>query len=290
MEKIIKLSSDKNNPNNYDCIGFITQDFNVINNVKKIDMDYIKYLCDQTVNIDDVMYNVYIVKFKDIPSILLDAIKNAVDERIESYNEKKINCFQAFKWVISLFNKTELTRKFHKKLIGDFGELIFIYKAKELGINIDEYLRKNDKHLYDFVIGNHYVEVKSSSKNLSHIKVNYRQLSESSDKTFVVSKFQVVENQTNIIQLLEKINSTNPLLVYLLHSYKTIFEKEHLDLLNETTVDLNNVECFVLEDDLLPEIKILKEGGLRNLVLEISITNSKKTTIGYIKKYIDELN
>ncbi|MDE6893949.1 MAG: hypothetical protein K2J02_01050, partial [Malacoplasma sp.] len=167
----------------------------------------------------------------------------------------------------------------------DIGELIFMIKAKEVGINADQKIRLSDNNLYDFVFDKFYLEVKSSSKNLSEIIVDLRQIEETENKKFVVAKFQLLENQLTILDLYNKLNSNNELILKKKKEYLDLAKDEMSQkILLENTIDLNKVECFVLEDQLVPKIKIIHEGGLKKVKCHIGITNCQKISLEELKK------
>lgn len=267
-------------------IAFITNNIREIEKIKKINHCFIKYLGEYKLGSDDnqVVKTSHVVKFDNMPKKLLESIYETIQDKMSKEN---MSAEQSLKFVLDLFKKLKFVRKIKEELVGDIGEVIFMLKCKEIGINADEKIRLSENNLYDFVFKDMFVEVKSSSKNLSEIVVDYRQIAESSKKIFVASKFQLLENELNICDLYEKLNSHNDIVLSKYKKYKEMLEDEQSkDIMKENTIDLSRVECFALENSIIPKIKIEHEGGLKNLKCHIGITNCKKIDLSVLKQYL----
>ncbi len=277
----IKVIKDKEK--DFYGIGFYLTNYITIEQIKKINLHFIKYAGKWSLSNDNqVATNTYVVKFENMPKHLLDSVCETIIEKVENEN---LSEDKALNFVIDLFQKFKFKKEIKEKLIGDIGELIFMIKAKEVGINADQKIRLSDNNLYDFVFDKFYLEVKSSSKNLSEIIVDLRQIEEAENKKFVVSKFQLLENQLTILDLYNKLNSNNELILKKKKEYLDLAKDEMSQkILLENTIDLNKVECFVLEDQLVPKIKIIHEGGLKKVKCHIGITNCQKISLEELKK------
>lgn len=277
----IRIINDKEK--NFYGIGFYLTNYITIEKIKKVNFHFIKYDGKWSISNDnEIEKNTYVIKFENMPKNLLDSVCETIIEKTEKEN---LSEDKALNFVIDLFQKFKFDKEFKKQLVGDIGEAIFMLKAKEIGINADEKIRNSDKNLYDFVFNKFYVEVKSSSKNLNEIIVDLRQIEESENKKFVVVKFQLLENQLTILDLYEKLNSTNNLVLEKKEKYLNLLQDEIAKkILLENTIDLNKIECFILEDKLIPKIKIIHEGGLKNVKCHIGITNVQKISLEELKK------
>ncbi|MCF0218123.1 MAG: hypothetical protein HUJ42_03740 [Malacoplasma sp.] len=267
-------------------IAFITDDFEVIYELKKINRTFIKYAGKyEFKNGQNQVVQGHLLKFENMPLSLLNEISNCAEYLIEN-EHYKIN--ESIKLILALFDKHKFQKTIREKLVGDIGEAIFILKAKKCGINADEMIRISDENLFDFVFNQTYVEVKSSTKNSNEIVVDNRQIVEADKKVFVISKFQILENKTNICQLYEMINSSNPILQNNYQSYKYMMENSEIDkhILLNTAIDLEKAECFLIDNNLMPRIKIEHEGGLKNIKIYVGITNCQKYGLEELKKYL----
>lgn len=267
-------------------IGFVTDNFRIIDKLKKINYCYIKYYGEKKIsNNSGKELKAYIITFNNMSKKLLESIRDDVEEKIVNDPTKTIDI--AIKEIINLFSKAKFTNDFKDQLIGDIGELVFMIKSKKMGLNSDQYIRQSEHNLYDFVFNKKFVEVKSSSKNLNEIVINYRQIKESEDKLFIVSKFQILENKMNIIDLYKELNSNNPIVKEKENRYVLLSNDEpFLNILNDYTIDLNKAECFILDSEVVPKINIEHEGGLKNLKCHIGITNCKKYQLEELKKML----
>ena len=264
-------------------IGFKTTDFKTIEELKKIKLHFIKYHGLWSLSNDvEISNNFHVVRFENMPKKLLESIFDSVEEKVEKENFSEI---KALKYIINLFQKMVFKKEFKEILIGDIGEAIFMIKAKEIGLNADEKIRNSDNNLYDFVFDKFFVEVKSSSKNLNEITVDLRQIQESNKKKFVVSKFQLLENQLTICDLYKRLNSTNSLVLEKAKEYESLMNNDNdfKKIMSECTIIFDKVECFILEDSIIPKIQVVHEGGLKNIKCQIGITNCKKISLEELK-------
>lgn len=271
-------------------IGFVTDNFRIIDKLKSINYCYIKYYGEKLISNDSSLnLKAYIVTFNNMSKNLLTSIRDSIVEKIINDPSKSVDI--AIKEILDLFSKAKFKSDFKEELVGDIGELIFMIKSKEINFNSDQNIRQSEHNLYDFVFGNKYVEVKSSSKNLSEIVIDYRQIKEVNDKYFVVSKFQLLENKKNILDLYKILNSNNPIIKEKENKYINWSKDEmFLDVLNDNTIDLDKVECFLLDSEVIPKINIEHEGGLKNLKCHIGITNCKKHKLEELKKTLNITN
>ena len=275
-----------NEENNFYGIAFIIDNIKEREKIKRINHCFIKYHGEYSLKNEtgQELDKSYVIKFDNMPKKLLETICEVIEDKMKQEN---LSAEKSLKFILDLFKKMKFNKEIKEILIGDIGEVIFMLKCKEQGINADEKIRQSENNLYDFVFNNIFVEVKSSSKNLSEIIVDYRQITESNKKKFVVSKFQLLENEMNICNLYEKLNSYNEIIQSKYKKYKEMLEDEQIrDVMKENTVDLSRIECFILEDSVIPKIQIQHEGGLKNLKCHISITNCKKIDLGILKEYI----
>lgn len=266
-------------------IGIITSSTRTIESIKKIKKTYIKYGGRASI-IDDSGKNV-IVEFIEFNSMPIDILKSITEEISEKIKDENISIEEMLEFIFDLFSTHRLERDYEKKLIGDLGEAIFMIEAKNNGINADQMIRKEDNSLYDFVFGKTYVEVKTSSKYQNEIKITERQISESNDRVIVVSNFQKLEDKLNIIDLYKILNSSNPLILEKKAAYENDFnDQAFAEVMRNFTVDLDNTEVFILEDNVLPKIEIKHRGGLKEISYTVDITKTNRTNISDLKKYL----
>ncbi len=273
-------------------LGFITNDLKSIKKLQTINYSFIKY--NGVWNIADSLnqsekIEAHIIKFENMPEQLLKSIHETIEQKIENEN---IGEYDAIDFVIKLFSKIKFKKEVKEELLGDIGELVFMLKCKDLGIKADEKIRSLDTSVYDFNFNRVYVEVKSTTKNMSEIIVDERQLEECNEKIFVVSKYQLLEKNSidkvyNICELYDLLNSSNELILYKKNKYESWCYDETLrKLIDECCLLLDKVECFILDNSILPKIHFEHKGGLKKLKCHIDVTNCKTNSIEELKKYI----
>lgn len=266
-------------------IGIITNSTKTIESIKKIKKTYIKYGGQANI-IDDSGKHVIVefIEFNSMPTDILESIIEVITNKLQKEN---VSIEETLEFIFDLFSSHRLKRDYEKKLIGDLGEAIFMIEAKNNGINADQKIRLEDDSLYDFVFGEMYVEVKTSSKHQNEIKITERQISESNDRVVVVSNFQRLEDKLNIIDLYKILNSSNQLILEKMEAYENDFKDQAFaEVMRKFTVDLNNTEVFILEDSALPKIEIKHRGGLKEISYTIDITKTNRININNLKKYL----
>ncbi len=275
--------------NNYG-IGVLTQSPITIQNIRKINQTYIRYV-DKYNFVSDETGEERIAEFicfENMPKNILESIVSEIKNKLENNNDKVDNILN---FIINLFSRHKFNKKIRKQIMGDIGELIFMIKMKEKGFEVDKYYRKKEESLYDFNFKDFYVEIKSSTKFLNEITITERQVSEADNKVVVVSRYQMLEDKQNIFKLFEILNSSNPIILEKRNQYKFLYESDEKakKIFDDLTVDLDNTECFVLEEHLLPKIKIIHNGGLKELGYKIDISSSQKINIDTIISKVNKM-
>lgn len=274
----------------YNGIAFFTTNQSIIKKLQSINYSYIKYKGQWKVtnDLDGSIKEAYIINFEEMPPKLLVSICETIDEKV---NNENINEFEAVDFIIKLFSKITFHKETKEELLGNIGELIFILKCKEIGINADQNIRSVEESIYDFNFGSKYVEVKSTTKNMSEIVIDQRQLEESHERIFAVAKYQLLEKNTtdekiyNICELYGLLNSSNPLIISKKLYYENLVASDDVatKLINESCINLQKVECFLIEENVLPKIQIVNKGGLKKIKCHVDVTNCKKIELIELK-------
>lgn len=277
------------NDNNEIGLGFIGLESKTLTYVRSIKKTFIKYegLHKVSIELENEIINTEceFVKFEKMPRKILESILLEIEDRFEKYNEP---LEESLEFILNLFSDHKLKEKCEKDLIGDIGELIFMIKCKEHGINVENNIRILDDSLYDFYFGDFAVEIKTSTKRTNEIKITHRQLQEYSNKKIIVIVFQKMENMSNIFDLFNILDSSNIQIVSKKNQYLELANDDiYQKVINSYTVNLENVQCFILDDNLLPEINIVKNGGLKEIELVIDVSSSIKNDLELLKKHIN---
>lgn len=277
------------NDNNEIGLGFIGLESKTLTYVRSIKKTFIKYegLHKVRIELENEIINTEceFVKFEKMPRKILESILLEIEDRFEKYNEP---LEESLEFILNLFSDYKLKEKCEKDLIGDIGELIFMIKCKEHGINAENNIRILDDSLYDFYFGDFAVEIKTSTKRTNEIKITHRQLQEYSNKKIIVTVFQKMENMSNIFDLFNILDSSNIQIVSKKNQYLELANDDiYQKVINSYTVNLENVQCFILDDNLLPEINIVKNGGLKEIELVIDVSSSIKNDLELLKKHIN---
>ena len=277
------------NDNNEIGLGFIGLESKTLTYVRSIKKTFIKYegLHKVSIELENEIINTEceFVKFEKMPRKILESILLEIEDRFEKYNEP---LEESLEFILNLFSDHKLKEKCEKDLIGDIGELIFMIKCKEHGINVENNIRILDDSLYDFYFGDFAVEIKTSTKRTNEIKITHRQLQEYSNKKIIVTVFQKMENMSNIFDLFNILDSSNIQIVSKKNQYLELANDDiYQKVINSYTVNLENVQCFILDDNLLPEINIVKNGGLKEIELVIDVSSSIKNDLELLKKHIN---
>ena len=95
-----------------------------------------------------------------------------------------------------------------------------------------------------------------------------------------------MQGKSNIIDLLKMIKDKNKIICDKLKYWQSKLDSNKRELILSWTVDLDKVKCYLIDNEVLPEIKIKKEDGLVDIFLKLSTTNCKKQSMEAIKKLI----
>lgn len=286
MDKIIKIKVNENEKN-FSYLGFITNDIQTIESLKTINYDYIKYegvkvIKDQ----NNKEIDVYLISFTDVPPMLLEAIKDSINSDLNYFNT--ISCYDALKKIIDFFQKSKFKDKFEKRIKTDIGELIFLLKAKEYNLDFDKYLIKDDENNISFKKDKNVISLNNESKKTNKLNIHYKYDEKNMNIFYVTSIYSFEENQKNILSLFEKLNSSNPFVIDKYESYKWLFDdEENKKIFNKYTIDLNKIECFVIDKNIIPTIEIKSLGGLVDLKCKIKFSEKDKLELTYLKNFFD---
>lgn len=279
----------KENDNAYDdcnAIGFYTNDVDTIEEIKNVNRTFIKY--DSNYEIECIETNqkkeCHIIKFENMPSSIFESIIQEIYNRKTQKNE---NLIDSLKFIISLFNDHKLKEEFKKTVINDFSNLIFMYCCKKENIDITPFYIESCNSSY-FDIKNQKIIVKSKkdqSSNSIEFDYNKSNLFELNKKIEIaIADFLFVEKQSNIIDLLESISITDPLILLKTNHYKSYYTNEIFSKIMDTyTIDLNNVKSYFIDNKIIPNIFIDDQTNLEGLSIKINISKSKNKPLSYIK-------
>lgn len=165
-----------------------------------------------------------------------------------------------------------------KKLHGDIGEALFIYKLIKLGyiqhLN-DINFEHDDNDAYDFILFNKIFEIKTCSYNKSEIKVNHKQNKE--EVNFVVIKVNYYQNinnshYLNILDIYKLIKNEGISLNSNLLEKETLYSLKK-DEINKHLIDINEVGYHFINHEVLPSISFKNENIIKRIVFVIDVTN-----------------
>lgn len=171
-------------------------------------------------------------------------------------------------------------------LIGDIGEIVFILKLQKMNIDYQKCYHVDEHSLYDFTFNKNYVDVKTTSEGKKIINMSRRQIENCKKLWLFVCEINKMQGKSNIIDLLKMIKNKNKIICDKLKYWQSKLDSNKRELILSWTVDLDKVKCYLIDNEVLPEIKIKKEGGLVDIFLKLSTTNCKKQSIEAIKKLI----
>jgi hypothetical protein len=96
-----------------------------------------------------------------------------------------------------------------KDLIGDLGEIIFIYMLQKYGVDYQKYYQKTEDSLYDFNVDGKYIDIKTTSVKRKIIKLTYRQLITEQKNMFYCIEINKLEGRSNINDIITMIKEKN---------------------------------------------------------------------------------
>lgn len=239
---------------------------------------------------------VHFIEIKHLPMNLVREICNTINDILE---EKDITVAAAIDEIIDYFKKVKLSKLCKKQLLGDIGEALFILECAKHDIDIQPYLGDiDDNNLYDFVIGNFNIEVKSASSEKNEFYLTKEQLDQTQNKNIVICKFKKMANETNIIQIYEKIQQKYPLCKAIqrkLTDWKNLLEdikteNEYINnILDNYSIKLENVKFGVFKNNSLPIIDVKSMNACKKIELIINCTNNELEPFDELIQKIEKL-
>ena len=221
-----------------------------------------------------------------IETFMIQYIKDLLDQN------DKITIDDLLYFTSDYFSSKKHKYLLKEKLLGDLAEFSFILLLQENKINYLEHYQLTEKSLYDFYFDNikKYVDIKVISNYKKTFMTSYRQMSQE-DCIFIGFLINKVHGKNNIIQIMEKIKNKNEYLSQKLDDWKQLY-KFYQEEIDSWTIDFNEIEnkYILIDEDLLPQIEIKKENGLKEMNLEISITNAQNKTISSFLEHIKNSN
>lgn len=228
--------------------------------------------------------NLHVLKFKNLDNDKKELIFYILKNYVEHLDEDKITILDIIESFSEYFSKKDEDFLLDK-LIGDLGEIVFILKLQDLDIDYSKYYQLDDNSLYDFNFNGHYVDVKTTSQARKLIYLTKRQAEAAEKISFLVCEINKLHGKLNIIDLLNLIEKKNKIIKekidYWNNKYKT-----NSSVIDSWTIDLTNVVTYFVDDKTIPSISVLKNGGLIDIQLKVSVASSKKKPISEIKKLI----
>ena len=224
-----------------------------------------------------------VLRFKNVTPERKKLI-NKILEVIESFDEN---------WTISGILEM-FSEYFSKKdeeclvsnLVGDIGEIVFILKLQKMNIDYQKYYQMDEYSLYDFTFKKIYVDVKTISESKKIINMSRRQIENCKKLWLFVCEINKIQGKSNIVDLLNMIKIKNKLIYDKLDYWQNKLDSNKKEIIQSWTVDLKKVKCYFIDNKVLPQIEIKKEGGLVDISLKLSTTNCKKLPIDAIKNVI----
>lgn len=294
-EMIIKsIIHDKNV---YIIIDSNASEKDILRDIKKINFEYIKYQGKKRFKKENIEQNTiefqecHCVLFDSIPKELVDEICNLIDKKLKQHNYK-VSFYECLAYVVSLFRKLIFPRKKDKELRGDICEAIFILKARELfNVDIAKYYRGKD-NLFDFYFdkAKKSVEVKGTTKCSGEIKINFRQINETTNRDFFVVEYQFISDGYNILDLYEKIGIDKSEIIKQKYDkwkhYKDAEDDGKKLITERYLINLEHVQIYKYNNDLLPEINIKNYNSIKNVEITLSTQNGKEKEFDAILEYI----
>jgi hypothetical protein len=158
-----------------------------------------------------------------------------------------------------------------KQLIGDLGEMLFIYMLQGHNIDYQKYYQKTEESLYDFNIDNKYIDVKTTSVKRKVITLTYRQLSTQQKIIFYCVEINKLEGQSNINDIIKLIREKNAY-VRELEAKWDILYKLNPRIVDSWTVNIKDIVSFKVDPNQIPIIKVVEAGGLHEMKIEVDVT------------------
>lgn len=253
--------------------------FNFLGNNK---FPYIKYEGLDYYDFQDEKYND--IKYNRYHKINFDLTEfpyfNDIINQFEKILEKKPNnkTFSDILYeMILLFQKYKQNIDV-KKLHGDIGEALFLYKLIKLGkikhLNDIRFEHENND-AYDFILFNKIFEIKTCSYNKSEIKVNYKQNKD--DVNIVVIKVNYYQNinnnqYLNILDIYKLIKNEGISLNSNLLEKETFYSLKK-DEINKHLIDINDVGYHFMNHNVLPTISFKNEKIIKRVVFVVDVTH-----------------
>lgn len=228
----------------------------------------------------------HVLRFKDINQEKEEIIFSILSNYVETLDERRTTILDILETFSDYFSKKD-DDFIIQKLIGDLGEIIFVLKLQELGIDYRKYYQLTEMALFDFNFNNHFVDVKTTSQYKKTIYLTKRQIEAEKDVSFLVCEINKMSGKSNIIDLLNMVNDKNDIINEKI-KYWTGKLKTNSNIINSWTVDFQDVVTYFVDDKTIPSVSVLKNGGLIDMQLKISVASSEKKPISEIKKFIEK--
>lgn len=244
----------------------------------------IKYQGETTIQHNNSAIKVHKIEFSNLDETSYSVVESIALDAITKFDESA-TLYDIFNKINDYFSKEDRKKKIVKELIGDLGEIAFIYKAQEFGINATQYYQNTEFSLYDFIINKKAVDIKTASTRKKTINVTYRQLYGADNVSFVVVEINKIHGFSTILDILNKIKYKNDHLQNLQNKWK-IISKYFKNIVESWTLNLKSINIIEIDKTIIPDIKILKNGGLTEMRVEINFASGKNKLVS--KSFFDK--
>jgi len=203
----------------------------------------------------DECEKIYTLKFKHFSLLKPEQLRNILDENIGKCN----SILDVVEFLNGLSKQLTLTNLSDEKLIGDFGEISFLYFLQENNIKWQDYFQKGNEKI-DLIFPTRKFDIKTVVNN-GHIHCSLEQIK---NKNFFIVKISENLNGKNILELFESLKHHTEYIQILYDKYKNcsigkVIEKKFI------------VESiFILPTSQIPNIKKL-DGDYEIIKLDVEL-------------------
>ena len=227
---------------------------------------------------------VHKIEFQNINPMMYELITKYIFKFITNLNNDYTIC-EIFSEINDYLSCVSEHKKLVKKLLGDIAEILFILLLKNNKIDYKFFYQKTANSLYDFYFNNFCIDVKAISPSKKIIKTSYRQISIVPEIYFYCFEINKLQNGKNILALLNEISDKNDYLKELDNEWQMLY-KYNKSIIDSWTVDRAIIKNYLIDNSVLPKISIIEENGLKEMLLNIDISNCRSECFeeGLLKK------
>lgn len=222
---------------------------------------------------DNKQLEVHKIEFQNTNDMIFELITKHIFKFITQTDDSH-TIYEILMRINDYFSCINEYKKLVKKLLGDIAEILFILLLQENNIDYRDHYQKTSNSLYDFYFDNFCVDVKAISSKKKTLKTSWRQITTVPQIYYYCFEISKLQNASNIFSLINLIINKNDYIKELENEWKIIYEFNKT-IIDSWTIDRQNIKHYLLNNAALPKISIIEENGLRELLLEVDISNVK---------------